>query len=145
MKNCHIGKLLKVFICIPYSVSVRGIKLFICGLCLVPNPKPNAIYGKFHVRHGRTCAVPLVRNNSYRSIVSSSFVVHSSQLFNCLPKEIRDLSDCSKETFKSCLDKFLRTVPDEPLITGYTRFRRADSNSLLDMVKFSSYEEKEDV
>ena len=104
---------------------------------LVPNPKPGQIYGKFHVRHGRSCAVPIVKNNVCKSIISSSFSVRSGQLFNCLPKELRDMSNCSKETFKHCLDDFLRTVPDEPLISGYTQYRRAESNSLIDMVKFA--------
>ena len=30
------------------------------------------------------------------------------------------------------LDKYLSTVPDEPLIPGYTAQRRCESNSLLD-------------
>ena len=42
------------------------------------------------------------------------------------------------DAFKSKLDRFLQTVPDEPQIQGYTAMRRAGSNSLLDMVKFST-------
>ena len=49
------------------------------------------------------------------------------------------MSDCSKDAFKNCLDNFLRTVPDEPQIAGYTPFKRAESNSIIDMVKLSSY------
>ena len=37
--------------------------------------------------------------------------------------------------FKAKLDKYLASVPDEPQIPGYTSCRRADSNSLIDMVK----------
>ena len=40
--------------------------------------------------------------------------------------------------FKGLLDKFLASVPDEPLIRGYTAYRRADTNSLLDMVRFAT-------
>ena len=40
--------------------------------------------------------------------------------------------------FKVLLDKFLASVPDEPLIRGYTAYRRADTNSLLDMVRFAT-------
>ena len=36
--------------------------------------------------------------------------------------------------FKKELDKFLGTVPGEPLTTGYTARRRAESNSLLHMI-----------
>ena len=35
--------------------------------------------------------------------------------------------------FKTVLDKYLSTIPDEPQIQGYTSMRRAESNSLLDM------------
>ena len=108
---------------------------------LVPNPKPGQIFGRFHQRHGRFCNVPVIENNVCKNIVLSSFAVHSGQLFNCLPKEIRDLSDCGKDTFKNCLDNFLKTVPDEPQISGYTKYKRAESNSLIDMVKFSSHEQ----
>ena len=107
--------------------------------CLVPNPKPDQIFGKFHVRHGRTCNVPLIRCNGYQRALCSTFSVQSAQLFNCLPKGIRDLSDCTKDKFKNCLDEFLHTVPDESQITGYTLFKRAESNSIIDMINLSTY------
>ena len=50
------------------------------------------------------------------------------------------MKGCRKETFKSALDKYLCTIPDEPHIQGYVQMRRADSNSLLDMVKFANCE-----
>ena len=106
--------------------------------CLVPNPKPNQIVGKFHPRHGRTCHVPLIRCNENQKTLCSSFSVRSAQLFNSLPREIRDLSNCSKDKFKNCLDKFLHAVPDEPQITGYTLFKRAESNSIIDMINLST-------
>ena len=36
--------------------------------------------------------------------------------------------------FKKALDRFLSTIPYEPLIPGYTAYRRAKSNSLLDVI-----------
>ena len=39
------------------------------------------------------------------------------------------------DSFKIKLDKFMKTVSDEPQIAGYTSYRRANSNSLLDMHK----------
>ena len=48
------------------------------------------------------------------------------------------MTDCSVDTFKRCLDKYLRIVPDEPNISGYTALRRAESNSLFDMAQFAS-------
>ena len=44
----------------------------------------------------------------------------------------------SVDPFKRCLDKYLRMVPDEPHISGYTALRRADSNSLFDMAQFAN-------
>ena len=101
----------------------------------VPNPKPNQIYSKDHPRHGRTCAVPIVKSGSYQRTIYSSFSVQSALLFNCLPSGLRNLTGCGKTVFKANLDKYLRTVPDEPQIVGYTAYRRAETNSLLDMVK----------
>ena len=45
------------------------------------------------------------------------------------------MTNCSKETFKYKLDLFLKLIPDEPQIPGYTSIRRADTNSILDMIK----------
>ena len=101
---------------------------------LVPNPKPQQIMARVHPRHGRTCNVPVVRQGAYHKHVFSSFSVQGAMLFNCIPKEVRNLMDCEKSLFKKKLDIFLKTVPDEPQINGYTANRRADTNSLLDMV-----------
>ena len=48
------------------------------------------------------------------------------------------MTDCSVDTLKRCLDKYLGMVPDEPHICGYTALRRAESNSLFDMAQFAS-------
>ena len=104
---------------------------------LVPNPSPEKIVGKFNPRLGRSCSVSVVKNGPYSSHVYASFSVNGAMLFNCVPREVRDLTGCSKGAFKSVLDNFLRTVPDEPQISGYTANRRADTNSLLDMAVFS--------
>ena len=70
----------------------------------------------------------------------SSLDVDGARLFYCLPKSIRNISGGSIEKFKSNLDRLLKLVLDEPLISGYTiiymisyLMRRADSNSLLDL------------
>ena len=44
------------------------------------------------------------------------------------------MKNCEKHVFKAALDTYLRTIPDEPQIVGYTASRRAESNSLLDMI-----------
>ena len=47
------------------------------------------------------------------------------------------MTDCKVDIFKRSLDKYISTIPDEPLVLGYTAQRRADSNSILHMGKFA--------
>ena len=63
-----------------------------------------------------------------------SFTIHGPCLFNIMPMSIRNLKDYSVDHMKRQLDKFLATIPDKPQIHDYTAQRRAETNSLLDMV-----------
>ena len=93
-------------------------------------------------RLGRKSSFVLVKNNAssdVKKIRYASLSVRGPQLFNALPAEIRNLNNCSVEIFKRALDRFLTNVPDEPLIPGYTAMRRAESNSLVDMVKHTNH------
>ena len=107
----------------------------------VPNIGNDRIKSKTHQRRGRECFPPKVNQHCSRKVqnlIYASLPVHGQQLFNCLPLEIRNMTKCEVDTFKGALDQYLMTVPDEPLIRGYEKFRRAESNSLLDMTKFAS-------
>ena len=64
----------------------------------------------------------------------SSLSVRGPQLFNALPPKMRNLNNCSVENHKKALVRVLTDIPDKPLIPGYTAMRRADSNSILDMI-----------
>ena len=95
---------------------------------------------KWHPRRGRECIVPSINTSSRRNVLtlrSASLPVKGQQLFNILPANIRNITGCSVDTFKYHLDRFLKTIPDEPQIQGYTAQRRSDTNSLIDMVKFA--------
>ena len=108
---------------------------------------PSGITPKESERRGRECKVPNVRSSTsmrIQSIRRSSFGIKGPRLFNCLPKHIRDLRNMTVEKFKLQLDKFLSTLPDEPLIPGYTQYRRVNSNSILDWVN-SCHRVEEDV
>ena len=116
---------------------------------LVPNV---GVAGANSLRNGRTCIIPTLKRDATQRIQNlreSSLAVHGARLFNCLPKNLRDMSGQSIDTFKRNLDKFLRFVPDEPLVPGYTAMRKTDSNSLLDLqgtikditLKFDTVEE----
>ena len=54
-----------------------------------------------------------------------------------MPKEIREVTNCDVNTFKGYLDSYLKNIPDEPQVPGYTVCRRAETNSLIDMVELS--------
>ena len=86
-----------------------------------------------HIRHGRKCVVRVINRGTYQNIINGSLSVQGPRLFNCLPRYLRNLTKCSKVAFKRELDKFLQTVPDEPLIPNYVALRRAESNSIVDM------------
>jgi hypothetical protein len=64
----------------------------------------------------------------------SSLQVKGAQLFNCIPRELRDTFTGTAEQFKAGLDKWLADVPDQPTIPG--RQRAAVTNSLLDQVQY---------
>lgn len=111
---------------------------------LTPNfnrPDAGGIKSLHNDRRGRTCNVPAVSRYvpaSVQNIRYSSFAVVGAKLFNVLPLELRNMKNCSLDSFKRALDKFLKTVPDEPLVQGYTQYRRAESNSLIHMVQHRS-------
>ena len=112
---------------------------------IVPNPYifsfHNTVSNNFKVqqssRNGRYCTYPNVNRQSsikLQNIRSSSFIVHASKLFNVLPKEIRNISHCTVDMFKSHLDLFLESVPDMPHLPGLGKYCPVSSNSLIDMV-----------
>ena len=61
-----------------------------------------------------------------------SLGVHGANLFNLLPKSLRNENSRDFELFKNHLDIFLAMVPDQPTTAGLAR--AALSNSLLDQV-----------
>ena len=102
---------------------------------ILPNVN-NSVQCYQHIRHGRKCNVKYVRGvAAIKNLKEASLPIRGACLFNVLPKSIRDIKGVSVDVFKNKLDSFLRQVPDEPQITGYTVNRRADSNSIMDMIK----------
>ena len=111
---------------------------------LVPNigSEDNGGIRKLHsARNGRTCWIPLLPSsmpNKIQKLREASLLYHGGQLFNALPKQLRNQQGCSVLEFKRHLDKFLLGIEDKPLIDGYTAGRRAVSNSLLHMIPITS-------
>ena len=104
---------------------------------LVPNP---GISWYFSERRGRMLNVPPLssyfRNGYAQSLKEHSFFCLSPRLFNCLPKEIRNLPNININNVKHYLDEFLHRIPDEPRLCGYTQQSRSPSNSICDQVIF---------
>lgn len=105
---------------------------------LVPNfnydEGKGGIYSYINQRLGRLCSLKPVKLG-HKNIWKGSLSEEGPKLFNILPKSLRNTSKCAKDIFKRKLDNFLQTVPDEPLLPNYFPFRRADSNSIIEMVK----------
>ena len=96
-------------------------------------PNTNGIKSKENPRLGRMCTLT-ISNSKSSKIRESTLVAQGARLFNAMPKKIRNLKNISAEKFKSTLDAHLQTIPDEPQIHGYTGCRRANTNSILDMI-----------
>ena len=98
----------------------------------------SAIRARWNKRLGRRCSVPPIKTQApkhIQTIRESSFSVMGPNVFNSLPRHIRDLKcDTGCDTvdkFKSHLDSYLKLVPDQPLIPGYTAYRTCETNSLI--------------
>ena len=101
----------------------------------MPNIETTPIESHYHIRRGRCCLVPKVSNTapvSIQNIRLQSLSVRGPRIFNTLPSHIRAITGSNVDAFKKSLDEFLSTIPDQPLVPGYTQFRRCDTNSLLD-------------
>ena len=101
----------------------------------VPNPN-NHIVQIASGHRGRRC----IRHNlpktkaSLQTLLDHSFIHNGPKLFNCLPSRVRNLTNCSVITFKNNLDKFLKTIRDEPPVTNSPMHRSASSNSIPDQL-----------
>ena len=93
-------------------------------------------------RNGRKCQVPSMNRKAKQSVQTlrkQTFQVHGSQLFNSLPASVRNTTKYSVDDFKTKLDKFLESIPDEPNVSGLTpgacTLEARASNSLVDQVR----------
>lgn len=82
-------------------------------------------------RRGRTIAIPKLKNSRFGNLRYSSLPFHGARLFNSLPKQLRNLSGCSKMVFKCKLDEYLNKLPDQPLLPNQFLTQQAPANSIL--------------
>ena len=110
------------------------IELLVPNISSIDHRKINVQYT---CRFGRKCLIPALSGTSrFSSLYEHSMAVHGPRLFNVMPQHIRDLSGCSVDTFKFQLDKYLRTISDQPVIPGYIsgNTQLHGSNSLVDIL-----------
>ena len=90
---------------------------------------------RIHQRRGRLCHIERIRGTAstrVKTLKENAFANRGPQLFNALPRHLRDSTEQSLENFKNRLDKFLRTIPDQPKLPHY--HLRAVSNSIIDQL-----------
>ena len=98
---------------------------------IVPNFGITAVVNS---RNGRYCSVPAIRSAASQrtqTIRFNSMGVRGPRLFNSLPRQVRNITNCSVGSFKAALDKHLKTVPDEPRLGKLIKFCSKASNSLI--------------
>ena len=79
----------------------------------VPNCGLN--WTKTEERRGRMCEVPKLKGGSaVQKLRRQSFQMSGPKVWNALPRNLRNVENCSLEQFKELLDCFLSKVPDEP-------------------------------
>ena len=119
-----------------YKEEESATKLYVWKILkkLVPNIE-NQIIEQNSSRRGRHCFQNTIKRSPYQNLRCLSLTKNGMKLFNCIPKKIKNMKDCSKEKFKNALDKYLKLISDELQIPGYTAERRTNSNSILDYDK----------
>ena len=91
------------------------------------------IKNRKHPRHGTQCFIQYPTNrNPAQSLQKNTITVFGTRLYNSLPKYLRDIESVKTEKFKSELDKFLDTIPDQPKMPNYAT--ASGSNSILDQL-----------
>ena len=72
-----------------------------------------------------------------RTLIHHSTARRMERLFNVLPSNIREITGKTTETFKKHIDKWLISIPDTPTIDDYRITVAAESNSIIDQVRYA--------
>ena len=117
----------------------------ICIWKILNNLSPNcSIMWNVSEANGILCNIPSSPYDASRrtkTLREGSFQVQGPALFNCLPLEIRAMSDCSLNSFKNALDSLIDLIPDTPSSQTYfpaptDRLNSTPSNSLVDWMRY---------
>ena len=131
-----------------YSLQRRRERYQVIYLwCILESKVPNIIASSANLitpqsattsRKGRTIFIrPIKRSGKFANLRFHSLPFNGARLFNCLPKYVRNITECSKDFFKSKLDSYLKKILDMPLLRSNYPHRQFSTNSLIEMVNYS--------
>ena len=118
-----------------YKEGERYIIIIIWQIFQGMFPDPGLIQGQIDRHGGIMYKLERIINQPkfIRKLKERFIFQHGVKLFNSLPPHLRkvqtkDGKTLSKAAYKAQLDKYLRTIPDEPTCSGYQR--GAGTNSI---------------
>ena len=91
------------------------------------------IHSEMSSRKGRTIYISPLRSGRYANLRFHSLPFFGARIFNNLPKFLRNVTDCSKDRFKSHLDVYLKSIMDIPQLRSNYSHRQAPSNSIMEI------------
>ena len=88
------------------------------------------------------------KSEAVKTKIRDSLMVNGVNLFNSLPRIIRNIKNDLPE-FKKKLDAFLNKVPDQPECPGYRPEARDinghPSNSIIDWIRIMDFNDNDDI
>ncbi len=83
-------------------------------------PNDGGLQVNNHPRRGRLCYVRGTQGATQKlHTLNHNSSRNGTRLFNCLSRELRDMTGTTPESYKRNLDKWLTKIPDKPPTPGY--------------------------
>ena len=111
------------------------------------DPTSSLLHPKLNPHTEPTCERQTLSTHApqrIKTLLASSLSHNSPVILNALPKKIRNLTGCSVDKFKRELDNFLRMLPDEPTVLGYTANCTAASKLMPDQLRLRHQDLRDD-
>ena len=108
--------------------QIEGIKENIMKL-RINNNRSNRL-----INNGSSTKKGIKLSSKMKSKIHNSPLRETERAFNSLPRNLRNLTGVTTDTFKKHLDEWLLKTPDQPKYKGYGKFVGAKSNTICDQV-----------
>ena len=86
------------------------------------------------INNGSSTKKGIKLSSKMKSKIHNSPLRETERAFNSLPKNLRNLTGVTMDTFKKHLDEWLLKSPDLPKCKGYARFVSTKSNAIYDQI-----------